>query len=381
MREPAREDPAPSGPVRPVPGGLATGPRVEFFLLGPPVLSRSAVVRNEPMRTDAARQVAGWPTAQLVVVDDRGRTPIRPDAVQPYPIRPDAAARRSGAGDAGAGDVAAGAGTRLRTRPTTGDTPPVDAVLLGERDGVAYWGVRGQPGPADDPSEWVDLRTAGAALDALGAGLFTTAVAVINWHAAAGFCARDGSPTRPANAGWHRRCEAHGHEEYPRTDPAVICLVHDGADRVLLARQPTWPRGRFSVLAGFVEAGESLEACVLREIHEEVGARVTDVRYLGSQAWPFPRSLMVGFHAVADPLAPLVLADGEIAEARWVTRADVRAALAAGDWSGDAPFLLPGSISIARTMLESWAALDQRTAVTARAMPPASPGPGPGSGS
>jgi len=126
---------------------------------------------------------------------------------------------------------------------------------------------------------------------------------------------------------------------------------------VLLARQPTWPAGRFSVLAGFVEAGESLEACVAREVHEEVGLAVTDVTYLGSQAWPFPRSLMVGFHAVADPGATMRLADGEIEDAMWVTRAEVQKALAAGDWGAtDAELLLPGKVSIARAMLESWAA-------------------------
>ena len=107
-----------------------------------------------------------------------------------------------------------------------------------------------------------DLRTAGAALDALGAGLLTTAVAVLNWHDAAAVLRPRRLADPPEAAGWHRVCEAHGHEDYPRTDPAVICLVHDGADRVLLARQPVWPEGRFSVLAGFVEAGESLEACV-----------------------------------------------------------------------------------------------------------------------
>ena len=132
---------------------------------------------------------------------------------------------------------------------------------------------------------------------------------------------------------------------------------------MLLARQPVWPEGRFSVLAGFVEAGESLEACVMREIHEEVGAVVQDVQYLGSQAWPFPRSLMVGFHALADPAVPLVPADGEIAEAMWVTREELRAALDHGDWSGERPgqakrLLLPGQVSIARSMLESWATLD-----------------------
>ncbi len=256
-----------------------------------------------------------------------------------------------------------GSGARLLTRPTTGDAPPDDAVLLGEHDGIAYWAIRGQVDlvAGEDPTDWADLRTVGAALDALGAGLLTGAVAVLNWHAAAQFCTRDGSPMHPRNAGWHRVCEGGGHEEYPRTDPAVICLVHDGADRVLLARQPVWPEGRFSVLAGFVEAGESLEACVLREIHEEVGAVVRDVRYLGSQAWPFPRSLMIGFHALADPDVPLLPADGEIAEAMWVTRAELREALADGDWSGDRGarrLLLPGRVSIARSMLESWAAQD-----------------------
>jgi len=242
-------------------------------------------------------------------------------------------------------------------------------VLLGEADGTAYWAVRGEPDPfgsepRDDEANWADLRTTGAVLDALGAGLFTTAAAALNWHATARFCPEDGSPTRPVNAGWHRHCEASGHELYPRTDPAVICLVHDGGTgpsaRVLLARAPAWPAGRYSVLAGFVEAGESLEACVTREIHEEVGVHVRDLRYLGSQSWPFPRSLMVAFHAVADPDVPLVPADGEIAEAMWATRADLQRALDAGDWAarGDAPFLLPGRVSIARTMLESWAAAD-----------------------
>jgi NAD+ diphosphatase len=316
----------------------------DFSLVDPPVLSRNAVLRDEPLRTDLDRQLRGWPTAQLVVVDSEGRTPVDWEGSGP---------------PEGGWDVIDGSGARLRTRPTTGAAPYDGAVLLGEAEGVAYWAVRGSADEdAADEGGWVDLRTAGSALDALGAGLFVTAQGALNWHDAAGFCARDGSPTHPANAGWHRHCEAYGHEEYPRTDPAVICLVHDGADRVLLARQPVWPEGRFSVLAGFVEAGESLEACVLREIHEEVGADVTDIRYLGSQAWPFPRSLMVGFHATADPDVPLKPADGEIAEAMWVTRADLRAALTRGDWGADADLLLPGRVSIARSMLDSWAALD-----------------------
>jgi NAD+ diphosphatase len=323
--------------------GPGTAAVARFELLGAPVLSRSAVPRDESLRRDVARQRAGWPTARLVVVDEAGRTPVewtgRPPE-GPWGMDTDGTAH-------------------LVTMPTTGDTPPADAVLLGEADGTAYWAVRqhGELVPGEDPTTLADLRTAGAALDALGAGLLTTAVAALNWHDAARFCGRDGSPTRPEAAGWHRVCAAHGHEDYPRTDPAVICLVHDGADRVLLARQPVWPEGRFSVLAGFVEAGESLEACVLREIHEEVGVPVRDVAYRGSQAWPFPRSLMVGFQAVADADVALHPAQGEIAEAMWVTRTELRAALAAGDWAGAEGVLrLPGAVSIARAMLEAWAA-------------------------
>jgi NAD+ diphosphatase len=323
-----------------------------FRLTAPAVLSRSEVFRDETLRTDLARQEAGWASARLVVVDDDGRTPVE---------WTDAPSSGFQVGDAGSWDR--GGSARLRTRPTTGATPTEGAVLLGELDGVAYWTVRGKPDvfAGDDPSEWADLRMTGAVLDALGAGLFVTAVAVLNWHDTARFCSRDGSPTHPTAGGWHRLCEAAGHEEYPRTDPAVICLVHDGGEgqgaRVLLARQPVWPEGRFTVLAGFVEAGESLEACVRREIHEEVGVEVRDIGYLGSQAWPFPRSLMIAFEAVGDPDAPVVPADGEIAEAMWVSRSDVRAALTAGDWGdSEAPLLLPGKVSIARSMLESWAA-------------------------
>jgi NAD+ diphosphatase len=113
----------------------------------------------------------------------------------------------------------------------------------------------------------------------------------------------------------------------------------------------------FSLLAGFVEAGESFETCVAREIREEIGLTVSDIRYLGSQPWPFPRSLMIGFHAIADPAEPFAFNDGEIAEAEWFTRDEIRAALSLGDWSSDSEsrLLLPGSVSIARVIVESWA--------------------------
>ncbi len=313
-----------------------------FPLLGPPRLSRAVVDRAEPLRLDAERLAAGWAKAQVVVVDEQGRTPLR---------------ALTGAGRATEYEVATKAGVEF------GASPPEGASLLGEHEGVAYWAVRGRPSliAGDDPSQWQDLRNRGADLDAMSAGLVTTAVAVLNWHDGAGFCANCGSATERRNSGWARHCPNCGREEYPRTDPAVICLVHDGGSgesaQVLLARQPVWPPGRFSVLAGFVEAGESLEACVRREVEEEVGVVVSDIRYLASQAWPFPRSIMIGFSAVADPEQPIVPADGEIEEAFWVTRATLRAALVEGDWAApDGPLLLPGPVSIARTMLEAWAA-------------------------
>jgi len=234
-----------------------------------------------------------------------------------------------------------------------GPEPQPGAVFLGVREDRHVWAVRvlAQTGKV------ADLRRLGERLDSADADLMVSAVALLNWHDQAGYSAIDGSVTEPTMSGWSRISTVTGHEEFPRTDPAIICLVHDDGDRVLLARQPTWSERRFSVLAGFVEAGESLESCVVREIREEVGLDVRDVRYLGSQPWPFPRSVMLGFAAVADPDQPFEFQDGEIAEAFWFTRDQVRAALEVGDWASpeDAPLLLPGSISIARGMLEGWA--------------------------
>ena len=334
----------------------------DFSLTEEPVLSRNALSRDENRRLDPGYVRDTWATARVVVVDESGRTPVD------WEVEPGREFREV---DAAAWDDAAGRGGHVRTRAGTdvAAEPPAEAVLLGEREGVPYWAVRvGTERTADSDiftgeGEWADLRAAGAFLDPLGSGLLTGAVATLNWHDRSRFCAIDGTRTRPHNAGWARVCD-NGHEEYPRTDPAIICLVHDGADRVLLARQPVWPAGRYSVLAGFVESGESLEACVHREISEEVGIAVSDVRYLGSQAWPFPRSLMVGFHAIGDPEVPLTPQDGEIADALWITRDTLRAALARGDWGtrdepdpADGPVvMLPGKVSIARTMLESWAA-------------------------
>ena len=171
-------------------------------------------------------------------------------------------------------------------------------------DGRHVWAVRGPLESPEDPNVEggsADLRRAGQLFDDVSAQLVSTAAALLNWHDSARFSAIDGAPTKPIRAGWARVNPATGHEEFPRIDPAIICLVHDGGDRAVLARQTVWPERMFSLLAGFVEAGESFETCVAREIDEEIGLTVSDVRYLGSQPWPFPRSLMVGFHAIADP--------------------------------------------------------------------------------
>jgi NAD+ diphosphatase len=149
-------------------------------------------------------------------------------------------------------------------------------------------------------------------------------------------------------AGHARRCPVDGSEHFPRVDPAVIMLVRDDADRCLLARNRNWPPGRVSILAGFVEPGESLEQAVIREVGEETGLRVSGMRYVGSQPWPMPRSLMLGFDARAAGQQEIVVDEEEIAEARWFTREQLTAAVATRE------VLLPPPVSIAHRIIESW---------------------------
>lgn len=304
---------------------------MDFHLKALPLLSRIGADRADQVRTDTDAAVAGWPDAALLRLDSRNQVMVAD------------------------GKVVLGKATTLA------DEPPTDAVFLGRLDdGRHVWAVRGpleSPEDHDVKAEVADLRQAAQLVDDVGAQLISAAAFLLNWHASARFSSIDGSPTKPVRAGWARVNPVTGHEEFPRIDPAVICLVHDGADRAVLARQTMWPDRMFSLLAGFVEAGESFETCVAREIHEEIGLTVRDIRYLGSQPWPFPRSLMVGFHAVADPAEPFAFNDGEIAEAQWFTREEIRAALEVGDWSSDSEsrLLLPGSVSIARVIVESWA--------------------------
>jgi len=197
-------------------------------------------------------------------------------------------------------------------------------------------------------SEWGNLRQLGDRLGDRDAGLFTEALAILNWHASHQFSPRTGEPTLSEKGGWVRRDPVSNTEVFPRTDPAIIVGVTDADDRLLLGSNALWESNRYSLLAGFVEPGESLEHAVQREIFEEAGIRVIDPVYLGSQPWPFPASLMLGFTARIDPDAVGdATPDGtEILDLRWFSRAELAASL------GD--IRLPGRTSIARAIIEEW---------------------------
>ena len=174
------------------------------------------------------------------------------------------------------------------------------------------------------------------------------AMGLSNWHRAHPRCPRCGGATRVDLGGAARTCDADGSQHHPRTDSAVIVLVKDRDDRILLGHQPIWPEGRFSTFAGFLEPGETFEQCVAREVLEESAVVVTELNYLGSQPWPFPASIMIAFEAVTDN-PERAQGDGqEITEVKWFTRAQLLAA------AKDGSLLLPPSISVARKMIERW---------------------------
>lgn len=193
----------------------------------------------------------------------------------------------------------------------------------------------------------VSLRILGPRIAPGEASLAVHAVGLACWHQTHPHCARCGALTEVAQAGHTRHCPSCGAEHFPRTDPAVIMLVTDGDDRALLGRQPSWPEGRFSTLAGFVEPGETLDDAVRREVKEEAGIDVGAVEYAGSQPWPFPSSLMLGFFGTAT--SDKITVDGdEIAEARWFSRQEITDQTAAGE------LLLPPKVSISRWLVEKW---------------------------
>ena len=227
----------------------------------------------------------------------------------------------------------------LTWREATGAEP----LFLGLDDGAPRFAAL--PGIAAG----AEARAILGLLDPTDAPLFAAALSLSSWHLRHGFCSVCGSPSAMFRSGWARRCDPCGAEHYPRVDPVVIMLA-TFEDRLLLGRQPQYPPGRYSALAGFVEPGETIEAAVARELHEEAGIKVSDVRYLASQPWPFPNSLMIGCSAMATGDA-LVIDTQELDDARWFTRDEVAAALADDP---AAPFLPPPRFAIARTLLDHW---------------------------
>ena len=272
-----------------------------------PALSRATVDRDAHLRDDAAGLERAWETGEVLVVDEQGRALL--DGTDLVLVRPD-------------------------------EAPEGDRYYLG---GGRYFAVRG-PLPRKLGTVAKNLREVGHLLGDRDAGLLVHAVGLANWHATHTHCPRCGAPTRSVKGGAVRVCDVDGSEHFPRTDPAMIVLVHDGRDRCLLGRQAVWPAGRYSTLAGFVEPGESAEQAVVREVSEETGVVVRDVAYAASQPWPFPASLMLGFTALADPDAEPVARDGELEDCRWFHRDELR----------DGSAMLPTPVSIAYKLITDW---------------------------
>ena len=313
---------------------------------GIPVLSRAGHDRAGSRRHDEQWLQQAWEQALVVVLSPTQTTPF---------------ARSDGR-------------VRLAFRRGADVDQSAPRTFLGETGDAVYFAVPAEPNANDG---WLGLRELGGQLDDLGAGLLTAAVALANWDATHTHCPRCGALTDIIDAGWSRRCPVDGSQHFPRTDPAVIMLVHDGGDRCVFGRQSTWVDARYSILAGFVEAGEAAEAAVAREVFEEVGLHITDIEYRSSQPWPFPASLMLGFTARATGDLTITRHDKELADAGWFTRAEIRAAVtwgaevdrqssagsvraqtppSGGASTGSRLGALPGGISIARHLIEAWLA-------------------------
>ena len=321
------------------PGPLESGP-LESGPLPPglPPLARSTLDRSALRRKDEAWLADAWARGVVLVVDlAKGGRALAVDRSDGRP--------------------------GLVLVPSA-EAPEAEHWFLGiDPDGTPLWMVAA---PLDERpgTRPVTLRDVGHQLDDRDAGLLTAAAALGNWHRSHRFSPRTGQPTTSVEAGWARR-DPEGNLMWPRTDPAMIVLVHDGVagpdGRCLLGHNATWPAGadgvrRFSCLAGYVEPGESAEAAVHREVLEEVGVPLLAVTYVGSQSWPFPGSLMLGYQAVADPAHALVLDPEEIDEAHWFSRDDV-AKMITGDYvhpGTDVRMSLPMRSSIAFYLIESW---------------------------
>lgn len=274
--------------------------------------------RAEHLRTDSDALARLWPEARVLVLDAKGDAGVDAQGMPP-----------------------ALDGTAVGTRPAS-------AVFLGLHADQGWFALPANDAPTTlDIPATIDLRSAAAQWPVREATAFAQARAVLHWRDRHRFCGACGAPLEYARAGWLGRCTGCGIEHYPRTDPAVIVAVTDGA-RLLLGRQAAWPEGRYSTLAGFVEPGETLEQTVMREVFEESAIRVTGCRYLASQPWPFPASLMLGFTAQAQPDAPQV--NDELEDARWFEAQDIGLALRdAHPWLKLSP-----KSSISRWLISAW---------------------------
>ena len=274
--------------------------------------------RSDDLRGDAAAVARLWARARVIAIDAEGRA------------------------------LAAGDGPWLLPARGRSDDDLAHALLLGVRGDEAWFALDAER-IAGATDARIDLREAAAAWPPFEASLFAQARAMRHWRERHRFCSACGGDNAFVRAGWLGRCARCGSEHYPRTDPAVIVAVTDG-ERLLLGRQANWPEQRYSTLAGFVEPGESLEQTLVREVHEESAVRILRSRYLGSQPWPFPGSLMLGF--VAEAAADAPVAGDELEDVRWFTREEVGLAL-----RGDSPpggLRLSPSISISRWLVERW---------------------------
>jgi NAD+ diphosphatase len=310
-------------------GGLSSAELTDSGGLRDLALSRGEVDRSTARRGDTEWLAATWadPGTRVLVVED-GQAPIRFDD--------------------------GGHHAELVFVPPARAPGGVRFLLGVDAGGVVYFGVAGplpRPDAGENPgsgAQVISLRQAGPLLSDRDAGLMTEAVALANWHAVHRHCPRCGAVTEPVLAGHCLRCVNDGSEHFPRLDPAVIMLVTDPDDRCLLARNAMWPERRVSILAGFVEPGESAEQAVAREVREETGITVGDTRYVGSQPWPMPHSLMLGFRARATGNLEITVDADEIAEAYWFSREELRASIASGE------IRLPPPVSIAHRIIESW---------------------------
>lgn len=273
--------------------------------------------RRDEWRVDADRVRAAWTDARLIVVDFEGRAIADGDRLAAISARP------------------------------LDSSVLAHASFLGVQDGQSWFALPASAFPDAPNAQWLGLREAAACWPAFDSGLFAYAKALLLWQTRARFCGACGAVTALIRAGHCARCTGTecGLSQFPRTDAVIIVIVTEGT-RCLLGRQPGWPPGRYSTLAGFVEPGETLEDAVRREVREEAGVIVGRCDYQSSQPWPFPGTLMVGFRA--DAVDATIRLGDELEDARWFEAADLVAAARRGET------LLPPSISVSRRLVEDW---------------------------